>query len=85
MIDEQKLTKAFDDFDAAAKGKAGAAAAAAAASPCATWQNIRGTVGIIITGLTAIGTFFPIAARAATVLTTLKGLLDSLCGIPAGS
>jgi hypothetical protein len=81
MIDEQKINKSFDDFEAAVKSNGATVAAAipAAVDPCGMWHNIRATVDVIITGLKAIGIIFPIAKKAADVLDTLKNLLNKLC------
>ncbi len=81
MIDEHKLEKSFADFEAAMKSSGGAVATALPANinVCATWHSIRGTVDAIITGLRAVGILFPLAKKAADVLDTLKGLLNSLC------
>ena len=81
MIDEHKVLKSFDDFDAALKSSGGTVAKLlpAGTNVCGVWHSIRGTVEAIITSLRAIGTIFPIAKKAADVLETLKGLLNTLC------
>jgi hypothetical protein len=81
MIDEQKINKSFDDFEAAVKSKGATVATAlpAAVDACGVWHSIRGTVDTIINGLKAIGSIFPIAKKAADVLDTLKNLLNTLC------
>ena len=81
MIDEKKIEKSFDDFEAAVKASGGQVATAlpAAVNVCGTWHNVRGTVDTIIAGLRAVGGIVPIARRAADVLETLKNLLNALC------
>jgi hypothetical protein len=81
MIDDKKLTKAFDDFEAKLKThnvRLGVAMPARV-SPCDVWHSIRGTVAAIIKALKAVGLLIPIAKKAADVLQTLSDLLDKLC------
>ncbi len=83
MIDQQQINKALDEFEAHA-GLVGGAGPQARALPapadvCGAWHRIRGPVDEITKGLRAAAVVVPAAGRVASVLETLRTLLDALC------